>query len=470
MTWPAALAAWIAFSPSAQVRAQSGPPASYEQARANFVNALPSGLKAFREMEAANATGTLLNPEVYHHYDSLNAAQVAAKLTGDPGWSPAIKAAKTQWRDLYVLPQGGLLPGHRQFTGGLVEDWRTNGETDTRDAILMLAAGSYTQAPFSPGWRLWTQSRPVALATLAMLDGQAVDRPLPANYGAFIDAMLAHVDQWFRPSECPATIAPNWSPELVAVQPFMVGITLKALIAEYERSKDPRIPPYIKMALDGLWSLRINDGGRLALPYWDRDTAPLQDRPDLPAAYKGYYDGRQQPKPSPVLNSYYTAPFAWYAATFADPEMTRRHDLLFMGHPLAHGRSVTAKEFNQALWSEKDRERWRQAAPIPLSTGIVATITSGEARPATIVVQLDPIGSTPAYPVIVSTSDAGKGGVFRPTRAVLSPEHRTVTFSYAPPKAAPDAAYTLVFGTSGTAGMQTQRVTVPAKAATMGAP
>ncbi|MCA1685434.1 MAG: hypothetical protein LC745_05510, partial [Planctomycetia bacterium] len=253
-----------------------------------------------------------------NHYDPIQVFYqgrdyaLAKRAAGDRSWDPApfdaaIAAAVRQYRDLYLVPNACAASGHHAYNAGLARHYAETGDPSSRDAALLVStvsAAAPDAAPlamFAPA----EASREVAFSILLRLNAEGLGQDHRESTDRVVALAMGHVDQWTSARRAPC----------LYVRPFMVGLTLEALIAYYDRYRDPAIPPKVKRALD--W-LRANtwDPSHGATPgtgtflYTDVDVNRLD-----PAACAGHGyspDPNEGRIPAPDLGLLIAPAFAWY--------------------------------------------------------------------------------------------------------------------------------------------------------------
>lgn len=296
-----------------------------------------------------------------NHYDPLYDYLRLRAFTGNPAFDADIEAARYQLRDTYLLPNSGLIPGFYPISNGLRLDWERNRDARSRAALLLYAAQS-NYATGGNGYdysAAWWASRETAFGLEANLDAEACGADHQPHTEVLVAWTFGYIDKWVSD---PAKT--NTADPYLAVQCFMVGLSLRALIA-YHRdnagSPDParsglaaQVPGKVKPALDYLLN-HAWDANARAWPYWDRDTSPLAEaaakaKPGT-APPPGIYDGGGQPKPAPDLNPLIGPAFAWYADLSGDPAYMRIYESAFAGATMAGGDGPNSqKAYNQAIF------------------------------------------------------------------------------------------------------------------------
>lgn len=262
-------------------------------------------------------------------YDGIRVFYQIADYLGKPQWADCAQYVKAVYLP-YVLSTEGRLQGYKVFPEGLYQDYLRTGDENSRNAVLLLAKNSaYAGSGGAVGPEL---SRETAYLLEAYRFAKLLGEPHP-NEEQTLAFALGHLDQWFN-------LRSRYTGGAYYLQPFMAGLTMEALIGYYEEFPDPRIPPAIRMALDGMWE------------YWvDRDQA------------FDYITNDDEVKGAPDLNLLIAPAYAWMYLQTGDPIYRERGERIFTGGVrgawLGQG-----KQFSQNYRWSFDYVRW-------------ATITNG---------------------------------------------------------------------------------------------
>lgn len=289
------------------------------------------------------------------YYDGERVYYQIAAYTGDPTWKYCAGLAEAIYRDGYVFPNNGGVAGFDDFTHGLLLDYQQTGDTVSKNAIVLLSQKASFAADGTP--LPWTAdayySREVAYVIMAYLNAEAVGEPRRARLSDMIDQALGHIDQWFISKTAPF------------VRPFMVGITMQALIQAYDATQDPRIPPAIKTALDGLWP-SMWDPTSQSFRYTNIETSTLS------SSTPGYNTGGMQPAPD--LNLLIAPAYAWMYYVTGDTKYRDQGDQIFAGGVTnAQNWLYLGKQFDQSYWWSPAYVAWRRAA----QPGVAKAATTG---------------------------------------------------------------------------------------------
>lgn len=263
------------------------------------------------------------------YYDSSLVFFKIADYTNDPAWLSCAEAAERVYRDSYVMPSVGAVPGYWNFSHGLVQDYLRTGDDRSKRAAVMLsqnAAYAGDQTPLE-----WTRSadysREVAYAIMSYLNAEDCGEARRARLTALVDQAFDHLDQWFVRQNAPY------------VRPFMVALTSQALITYHERTGDSRVLPALTRAADRLWDNTWLPHEN-AFMYTDREHSS---------------GGRE---PAPDLNLLIAPLYGWLYHQTGEPRFAERGDQIFAGGVrdafLDHG-----KQFNQSYRWSFEYVQWR---------------------------------------------------------------------------------------------------------------
>jgi hypothetical protein len=283
--------------------------------------------------------------EVY--YDAERVFFQIAVYTGDRSWEACAQRAQVVYRDRYVIPNKGAVPGYWNFTRGLAMDYLRNGDRVSRDAVILLAENAAFAGDMTPPSYTVSadESREVAYTINSYLDAESVGVPRRRRLALLVDQALGHIDQWFVKFSWPGP----WqkSPQMTSrLSPFMVGLTAEALIAYDERTHDARIPPAIRLAMDWLWANA-----------W------------IPAAQAFWYEFPDQNQPccrasdaAPDLDLLIAPAYAWLYWQSGDPIYRDRADQIFAGG-VKGAWLGDGKHFDQNYRWSFDYMKWRTPHP-----------------------------------------------------------------------------------------------------------
>ncbi|HEY9421652.1 MAG TPA: hypothetical protein VIW92_09570 [Thermoanaerobaculia bacterium] len=266
-------------------------------------------------------------------------------------WNACAAKARGVYRDEYVLPNNGGVPGYWNFTTGLRLDYERTGDAQSKNAALLLSQNGAFAGDSTPFSYLVdpSASRETAYAILAKLDAEKLGSATSPRLVPLVDLALGHLDQWFvsKTSSCRQGGCPAEATGQYYIQPFMVGLTMRALIVYFEKTADPRIPPAVKTAADWLWTNAwISSSQAFWYENWVAD--PSQTFPAQPGAHD--------------LNLLIAPAYAWLYRQTGDAVYQSRGDQIFSGGVLGATTLGNGKQFDQNyIWSF-DYVKWRTAS------------------------------------------------------------------------------------------------------------
>lgn len=183
------------------------------------------------------------------YYDGTKVYMQIAKYLDELSWQLCAGYVKNAYRNwVFGMSDGATGPiarlgGWRVFPQGLAHDYLRTGDPLSREAVLRLTRNSAFAG--SGGASTCTYSRETAYLINAFLAAEEMGEPRDARLAIAVDYALGHINQWFVQK---VTCGGNEAA-------FMVGLTVDALIAYYEKTGDSRIPGAVRVAADGLWSM-----------------------------------------------------------------------------------------------------------------------------------------------------------------------------------------------------------------------
>lgn len=224
------------------------------------------------------------------YYDQTAVMYDIAQYTGDTTTWYAAMDNPSSWINQYAIDQtpDGNVNGYELYAGGSYYHWLVNGDSAAAKTVNDMANND-----------VWTQddanihygdhfnfSREIAYTIRTYLYQQLMngtaDRPL---YATAVSIAKGHMTQWWT------TYVGDWDANGGSMQPFMVGLTMRALIEHMEHSGDSTIPGIIKTALDGLWDYAWMSGSGAMYLNSFYNTTPAPDLSLLIApAYAWYYN------------------------------------------------------------------------------------------------------------------------------------------------------------------------------------
>ncbi|TMI76994.1 MAG: hypothetical protein E6H05_01940 [Bacillati bacterium ANGP1] len=281
------------------------------------------------------------------YYDAERVYYQIADYTGDPSWLNCSQLAETVYRDQYVLPNNGSVPGHWNFTTGLRLDAQRTADAQSKTAAVLLSQHAAFATDGTP--LAWTQSadysREVAYAVVSYIDAQALGEPLRQRRIDLVTQAYDHMAQWFVRFAWPGP----WqqSPqETIRLAPFMVGLTAHTLIRDWEQTKDSRLIPTLRLAADWMWA---NAWIPSTQAMWYE--FPDQGQPCCQAS-----------GPAPDLNLLIAPIYAFLYRQTGETKYRDEGDAIFAGG-VAQAWLGGGKQFDQNYWWSFDYVTWRSAVP-----------------------------------------------------------------------------------------------------------
>src|SRR6266849_3758787 len=316
--------------------------------------------------------GTL--DEVY--YDAIRVYYQIADYTRDPSWVTCSQLARTVYRDQYVLPNNGVVPGYWNFTHGLTMDYLRSGDAQSKNAVILLSQNAGYASDTTPIDSTVSAdlSREVAYAVISYINAEKVGASPRARLPLLVTQALGHIDQWFisKTYRCgqsgQITCDPGTGGQYY-IQPFMVGLTSAALIMYYDKTGDARVLPAVRTAMDWLWA---NAWVAADQAFWYDNWVP---NPSIPLP----------PQPgAPDLNLLIAPAFAWLFHQTGDTKYGDEGDAVFAGG-VKFAYLGAGKQFDQNYWWSFDYVKWRTGAPggttpiVTMTAPATGSVVSGSA-------------------------------------------------------------------------------------------
>ncbi|MCX6611434.1 MAG: hypothetical protein NTW74_11360 [Acidobacteria bacterium] len=277
---------------------------------------------------AIGAGGVITEGNVWYYDGAKVYAQIGA-YTNNPSWYTCAGYSNTAYRSwVLTTTEGanwpvGRLNGWRIFPHGLLADFQRSGAIESKTAIQRLAKNS---AWAENGGGLGCEaSRETAYILQSYLVSEAIGLPRNPLLATSVNYALGHLNQWFVSRSCTNLV------------PFMVGLTLEALINYYEATGDSRIPPAITLAADELW-----------LRAW------------VPSQNAFYYESADPTFVTADLNLLVAPAYAWLWQLTGDKRFQERGDQIFAGGVLG-AQYWSGKQFSQNYRSSFNYVKWRSA-------------------------------------------------------------------------------------------------------------
>ncbi len=201
------------------------------------------------------------------YYDGIWVYQQIKSYTGQGQWQNCINAARSVYRDRYVLANSGQVPGYWNFSHGLSE----LGDGTSKSAIIALRdrAGYSSSATPLAASTSTEFSREVAFAIMTHLHAVEIGQGDIPRLTALKEQALEHLRQWRNG-------------QTDYVRPFMVALTAQALIEYDQKYHDSAILIELQSTLNWLWDKTWLEGAQ-AFKYTDRSTSSggTEAAPDL---------------------------------------------------------------------------------------------------------------------------------------------------------------------------------------------
>ncbi len=268
------------------------------------------------------------------YYDGTRVYYQIADYTHDPFWNHCALNVAEQYRD-YVVPNAGKVPGWRVFPQGLRMAWQRTGDPSYKQAVVLLAKNSpYAYRGGSPNDGA---IRETAYTVEAYIEAEKVGEPRNPKLEQAAGYIIADFQKIF--------VTGGYQIH----EPFFDGLAAEALIDYYELTHDPRVPPAIKLMLDGDWTKA-----------YDQKTHELAYNPDPPGPTCSV--GCQ--KYNPDLTNLIAPAYAWYWHYSKDDLYRQRADEMFT-HALDTDIGYSGKIFSQNYRWSFDYVRWRSGQDVP---------------------------------------------------------------------------------------------------------
>lgn len=345
--------------------------------RSDWLTAI-SGTLASNSCPAHGWQGGYGNEAEEWYYDGYVGFTRLAEWTGNTAWNTCAQRIIDWWASCVTKNQCNG-SAWRHFSKGLTMAYQATGDPKYKDAVAFLTEnGTYIWSSVQGtsvcgGFGVTTSGSTAPYPEYSCGDPNAPNCNLPlirenarilmlyvnaAKLGisparsqcwdgsalieGMTDRVLFSIDQEWN----------GWGGVKQQHQTFMDGIALEALIAAYEYQKDPRIPYYVKLAIDGMWATR--DASNCIIydpdPYWpDSITCSTQ---------LGGACGKRSAKMDLIIPA-----FMWYWNVSGDTTYRDRADTLFASRNLGCDGTtwnpVTTKQLIQVLSGMADFWTWR---------------------------------------------------------------------------------------------------------------
>src|SRR2546425_2218277 len=313
------------------------------------------------------------------YYDAERVYYQIADYTRDPSWLTCSQLARTVYRDQYVLPNNGSIPGYWNFTTGLRLDAQRTGDATSQNAVMLLSQNGAFAGDSTP--LSWTASadasREVAYAILSYINAGILGQPLRQRRLNLVNQAYDHMAQWFVRFAWPGPWQQSPT-ETSRLAPFMVGLTAHTLIRDWEQTQDSRLLPALRLAADWMWA---NAWSPSAQALWYE--FPDQTQPCCVAS-----------APAPDLNLLIAPIYAFLYRQTGDTKYRDEGDQIFASG-VQSAFLGNGKQFDQNYWWSFDYVKWRAASP-PVA----------DALPPTVAITAPSNGATVSGPSIVMSAVA----------------------------------------------------------------
>lgn len=264
------------------------------------------------------------------YYDGVKVLYQIADYTGDVQWQTCAQVVRDVYRP-HVLSSRGQVGGWRVFPYGLAEDYFKSGNIRSKNAALLLA----TNSPFAAagGGESFELSRETAFLIHALLSAEDLGNGRSPHLDQAVTYALGHLNQW------------TGIQSASYVKPFMVGLTMEALIRYYDYSGDARILDAVRNAADWLWD-HAWDGSRHSFPYIICKAGATPGE-----CFERNADAAD-------LNLLIAPAYAWIYNQTADVRYQQRGDAIFDGG-VSGAWLNNGKQFSQNYRWSFDFVRWR---------------------------------------------------------------------------------------------------------------
>jgi hypothetical protein len=306
------------------------------------------------------------------YYDSVRVFQSIARYTGDASvWLPCRDSALKVYRDGYVIPANGGVPGYWIFTAGLRTHFEQTGDAESKRAVTMLATNAAWAADSAYNNNNMPNpeySRETAYVGMAYLDERAITGVHKARLEKLLSFALTHYDKWFVRRDAPY------------VRPFMAALTAEFLIQYHkEVDADPRILPALRAGAEWLWNNCWVSSAK-AFKYTDRVVA----------------SGGTEPAPD--LNLLIAPLYAWLHRETGEAVWKDRAVAIFNGG-VAGSFLGNGKQFNQNYRSSFGLFTPGTETPVPSPTATRTAPPTPTVSPTRTVTPTATVSATPTLPV-----------------------------------------------------------------------
>jgi hypothetical protein len=298
-------------------------------------NVLTYGAKAASYLAAHKNDSDYSLPLAATYYDAAQVFNQIARYTGDSKWYTAMADAVSIYRDRYVLPNNGTIPGYWNFTSGLRMDYERSGSSASRNGVVLL---SQHAAYAADGTDLsWTAPldhiREVTYAIRSYIEAEKVGEPRRARRADLVTQSYGHLSQFVDKTK--------WG--TMQVSPFMAGLAAWVLIKDWEQTHDARLIPALQQLADFLWA-----------------NAWVSSSEAMKYGLNANSTTDSSPIPSPDLNNLIAPMYGFLWAQTGDTKYRDEGDALFAGGA-KYAYLDGNKQFDQNYEFSFDYVTWRSS-------------------------------------------------------------------------------------------------------------
>jgi len=270
------------------------------------------------------------------YYDMARVMAQIADYTETPEpWNGYAKQAAVFYRDQYVVPNNGAVPGYQNFTTGLRLDYERTGDEASKAAAILLSQNAMYAADWTDRTYVTHHctNREVAYAILSYINAEALGEPKRPIRAEWVTVSHTYFAQWYD-----ETTWGDWQ-----VSPFMMAITAQALIADWEETQDPRCLPALTELADWMWTKAYHAPTHAML---------YQLNPNNTS------EGGLSTAGADDLNMIIAPLYSWLWVQTGNETYREQFDELLLGQAEAY--LAQGKQFDQNYWWAFDGMRWRE--------------------------------------------------------------------------------------------------------------
>lgn len=272
------------------------------------------------------------------YYDMCRVMYQIADYTGNAEpWNTYAKQAMVWFRDVYVIPNNGAVPGYENFTHGLRMDYERTGDEVSKAAAISLSKNAmYAFDGTEPSYiASHARSREVAYAIMGYINAEKLGEPRRDQRAVWVTQSYDYIRQW-------QDVA-GWGTGQIS--PFMMGITAQALIEDWEETQDTRCLPALLDLAQFMWVKGYHAETHAMYYNINPNIDPAEGGPPTVGA--------------PDLNMMIAPLYSWLWVQTGDTVQRDRFDALLVGQANAY--LAQGKQFDQNYWWSFDGMRWREA-------------------------------------------------------------------------------------------------------------